>query len=156
MKYYIPKHPIRCGDCGELVDCYVEEYLYLISKGFSPEKALDEMGIFRICTRNKFFNPSNSYLEVENKLLVDGYIDYSPGLKPDKNSILVESNFGKDIRTEEFEGIQENDFDPLDKYPVEIGIPTIHPYDFPDSKIMIHVGGNKYSQKIPGRKFLCN
>jgi DNA-directed RNA polymerase subunit N (RpoN/RPB10) len=48
--------PIRCS-CGKFLAHKYRQYLSLVSSGKSPEQALNELGIDKICCRIEIFNP---------------------------------------------------------------------------------------------------
>ena len=43
--------PIRCFTCGKLLGDKYEEFERRVTKGESPDRALDELGVKRYCCR---------------------------------------------------------------------------------------------------------
>ncbi len=51
--------PVRCMSCNTVLATtrIQNRYDYLINQGFSPEEALDELGILRYCCRTRILSP---------------------------------------------------------------------------------------------------
>lgn len=157
--YQIDKYPIKCGDCNDLVDCYVDDFLELVAKGLTKAEALDNMGIFRPCTRIRFFNPSKIPLMMENRKVIEGLLEVNPMLEPDKEVTESEGvNLGIVIKAPRLlePDMFIEDLESEYEYPTIIGIPTVNRQDFPDSKYMRYCGAGKYSQILSGCKYLAN
>lgn len=46
--------PVRCQSCGKPIGHLYEEYIERASKGESPKKVLDDLGLKRYCCRALF------------------------------------------------------------------------------------------------------
>ncbi|MFH1664381.1 MAG: DNA-directed RNA polymerase subunit N [archaeon] len=43
--------PVRCFSCGKVVGEYYEEFIKRTTKGETPEKVMDDLGVNRYCCR---------------------------------------------------------------------------------------------------------
>lgn len=48
--------PVRCFTCGKVIGHLWEEYARRVSRGESPGKVLDDLGVKRYCCRRMFLS----------------------------------------------------------------------------------------------------
>lgn len=68
--------PVRCISCGKILATLrlQNQYDYLLDQGFSPEEALDQLGINKYCCRTRILSPQvlplGSYINDESNIPV--------------------------------------------------------------------------------------
>jgi DNA-directed RNA polymerase subunit N (RpoN/RPB10) len=67
------EYPIRCKSCGEQIACYAPDFEQAIEEGFTPEEALNQLGITDYCSRIAMLNPVIVAFNMENRQVIEGF-----------------------------------------------------------------------------------
>lgn len=148
------EYPIRCYDCGELMDCRVLEMVSLIKQnGYGMAEALNDMGITNECTRGRFTTPACIDLMFKNNNLIEGKEEYTPIMNPSRNTTVGSQSV---LTLKEQQNINNNNKTVIknSELPPIVGIPVIDQKDNVREETR-YIGGGLYSRVLGGRKYLC-
>lgn len=101
---------VRCPSCNEQIASKSVEFRKLLEVGISVEESLNKLGVLNICSRISLMSPSYIFHNIENQMVIRGYIDvkdnnnfrnseriYSIYSKDDKDKNLKPSKLDEDI-----------------------------------------------------------
>ena len=71
MNFYY-QYPIRCPSCNEHIACLSRYFISLVENGSPTEDALNEIGLYKWCSRIAMLNPSPIFFNMENTDVIEG------------------------------------------------------------------------------------
>ena len=71
MNFYY-QYPIRCPSCNEHIACLSRYFINLVENGTPTEDALNEIGLYKWCSRIAMLNPSPVFFNMENIDVIEG------------------------------------------------------------------------------------
>lgn len=173
MDYY-DEYPIRCFSCHAKIDAYAQTFADLMSDGKKTvRECFEEMGMrANSCCRSALMSPIQRTLVMDNRAVIDGYVDVSTVSEPDpyvrvsrgttsdkliRVPLVVDESEskrgilkGEAIKVETGEVAEEPKFDP----PTRPGVPTYNPLPNPP-KLTIYVGDDRMCTILSGMTYLA-